>query len=46
MQRHPQGRERFECLANGKWVSVPDIGHHVHAEVPELVVSELRELLE
>ncbi len=46
MQRHPQGRERFECLTDGKWVSVPGIGHHVHAEVPELVVSELRELLE
>jgi len=46
MHSHPHGRERFECLANGKWVSVPGIGHHVHVEVPELVVSELRELLE
>ena len=46
MHRHPHGRERFECLADGKWVSVPGVGHHVHAEVPEVVVSELRELLE
>lgn len=46
MHRHPQGRERFECLTDGKWVDVPGIGHHVHSEVPELVVSELRELLE
>jgi pimeloyl-ACP methyl ester carboxylesterase len=46
MHRHPHGRERFECLADSKWVSVPGVGHHVHAEVPEVVVSELRELLE
>lgn len=46
MHRHPHGRQRFECLSEGKWLGVPGVGHHVHAEVPELVVSELRELLE
>ncbi|MDP6962824.1 MAG: alpha/beta hydrolase [Planctomycetota bacterium] len=45
MHRHPHGRDRFDCLAEAKWVAVPKVGHHVHVEVPELVVSELRELL-
>ncbi len=43
--RRPCSTERFQCLQNAEWIDVPKVGHHIHAEVPDIVVRSLREFL-
>ena len=39
-------RNYAEAAANGRFIEVEDAGHHVHQDQPQLVIDEIRALLE